>query len=54
MVHYLCVVDVHREPAAWNPKYRSVVKEAGETLCVQSGTGHQNLQIRAEARNVFN
>lgn len=53
-VHYLCVVDIHREPTAWNPKHRCIIKEAGETLSVQSGTGHQNLQIRAETCNVFN
>ncbi len=52
-VHYLCVVDIHRKPTTWNPKDRCIVKEGGEALCVQSGTGHQNLQIRAETGDVF-
>lgn len=53
VTHYLCVVDVHREPASWNPKHWRIIKEAGETLCVQGRAGHQDLQVGTEAGNIF-
>lgn len=49
----LGVVDVDRKPAARDPEYRSVIEETGETLCVQSSTSNQHLQVRPEACDVF-
>lgn len=50
---YLRVEDVHREPPAGDSEYRRVVEEAGETLCVQGGAGHQHLQVRTEPGDVL-
>lgn len=50
---YFCVEDINREPPARDPKDGRVVKETGEALGVQSGAGHQHLQVCSEPGNVF-
>lgn len=51
---YFSVEDVDREPPAWDPKDGSIVEEPGEAFGVQSGTGHQHLQVCSEPGDVFN
>lgn len=51
---YFSVEDIDREPPARDPEDRRFVEEAGEALGVQSGAGHQHLQVRSEPGDVLN
>lgn len=51
---YFSIVDINGEPPARDPEDRCVIEEAREALGVQSGAGHQHLQVRSEPGNVFN
>lgn len=50
---YFGVEDVHGEPPARDPEDGRVVEEAGEAFGVQSGAGHQHLQVCSEPGDVF-
>lgn len=50
----LSIEDIYREPPARDPEDRSVIEKAREALSVQSGAGHQHLQVRSEPGNVLN
>lgn len=51
---YFSVEDINRESPARDPEDGCVVKETGEALSVQSGAGHQHLQVWSEPGDVLN
>lgn len=50
---YFSVEDIYRKSPAGDPEDRGVVKETWKVLGVQSGTGHQHLQVWPEPGDVL-